>query len=67
MPSIAFHSDERDTHYNEFFYELKSPEKVKPYYAKDLSFIEREPLLFYKLVFFILLISNVISFLYYNS
>ncbi len=67
MRSIAIDADERYTHYSEFFYELKSPEKVKPYYAKDLSFIEREPLLFYKIGFFILLLSNVISFVYYNS
>jgi len=66
MRSIAIEVDERYEHYSEFFYELKSPEKVKPYYAKDLTFIEREPLLFYKTGFFVLLITNVITFIYYN-
>jgi len=66
MRAIAIDAEERYQHYSEFFYELKSPEKVKPYYAKDLTFIEREPLLFYKLGFFVLLATNVITFVYYN-
>ena len=66
MRSISIDAKERYSHYSEFFYELKSPEKVKPYYPKDLTFIEREPLLFYKIGFFILLITNVITFVYYN-
>lgn len=67
MRSIAPDTEERYAHYSEFFYELKSPEKVKPYYEKDSSFIEREPLLFYKIGFFILLVTNAITFVYYNS
>ena len=67
MRSIEIDEQDRYSHYSEFFYELKSPEKVKPYYAKDLSFIEREPLLFYKIGFFILLVSNTFSFIYFNS
>lgn len=66
MRSIAIDTQERYTHYSEFFYELKSPEKVKPYYASNLTFIEREPILFYKIGFFILLVTNVITFVYYN-
>jgi hypothetical protein len=50
----------------EFFYELKSLEKVKPYYASNMAFIEREPLLFYKIGFFILLVTNAVTFVYYN-
>ncbi len=67
MRSIEIDKEDRYSHYSEFFYELKSPEKVKPYYAKDLSFIEREPLLFYKIGFFILLVSNTFTFIYFNS
>lgn len=67
MRSIAPDVQDRYAHYSEFFYELKTPEQVKPYYAKDLSFIEREPLLFYKIGFFILLVSNTLSFIYFNS
>jgi len=67
MRSIAPEAEDRYAHYSEFFYELKSPEMVKPYYKKDSSFIEREPLLFYKVGFFILLLTNVVSFIYFNS
>ena len=66
MRAISPDQKDRYSHYSEFFYELKSPEKVKPYYAKDLTFIEREPLLFYKLGFFVLLVTNVVTFVYYN-
>lgn len=66
MRSIAIETEERYSHYSEFFYELKSPEKVKPYYAPNLTLIEREPLLFYKIGFFILLVTNLITFIYYN-
>jgi len=66
MRSIAPDSQDRYAHYSEFFYELKSPDKVKPYYLKDSSFIEREPLLFYKIGFFILLVSNAVTFVYFN-
>ena len=67
MRAISPQPEDRYAHYSEFFYELKSPEKVKPYYLKDASFIEREPLLFYKIGFFILLVTNIASFVYYNS
>ena len=67
MRSIEPEAQDRYAHYSELFYELKSPEKVKPYYQKNSSFIEREPLLFYKIGFFILLMTNVIGFIYYNS
>jgi serine/threonine protein kinase len=66
MRAIAVDSKERYAHYSELIYELKSPEKVKPYFAKDLSFIEREPLLFYKIGFFLLLVTNVLTFVHYN-
>lgn len=66
MRAIAVDSKERYGHYSELIYELNSPEKVKPYFAKDLSFIEREPLLFYKIGFFVLLITNVMTFVHYN-
>ncbi len=67
MRSIDIDSNQRYTHYSEFFYELKSPDHVKPYYEKDASFIEREPLLFYKIGFFIMLVINAAGFIYYNT
>lgn len=61
MRSIAVNPDERYSHYSEFFYELKSPEKVKPYFAKEVPLIERSPLAFYKRAFFIVLALEMIT------
>ncbi|MEA1918982.1 MAG: bifunctional protein-serine/threonine kinase/phosphatase [Campylobacterota bacterium] len=55
LRAIAVDPNDRYTHYSEFFYELKSPENVKPYFKKDTPYIERHPLQFYKTAFFLLL------------
>lgn len=61
MRAIATSSDERYAHYSEFFYELKSPEKVKPYFSKEAPLIERSPVTFYKTGFVLLLITQIIT------
>lgn len=61
LRSIAVNPDERYAHYSEFFYELKSPEKVKPYFAKEVPLIERSPLVFYKRAFFIVLVLELLT------
>jgi serine/threonine protein kinase len=67
MHAIAVDSDERYGHYSEFFYELKSPEKVKPYFSKEVPFIERSPVTFYKTGFILLFIAQVITLILYVS
>ena len=67
MHAIAIDSDERYGHYSEFFYELKSPEKVKPYFSKEVPFIERSPVTFYKTGFILLFIAQVITLILYVS
>jgi serine/threonine protein phosphatase PrpC len=67
MHSIAVNSDERYGHYSEFFYELKSPEKVKPYFCKGVPLIERAPITFYKIGFLIMLVLEIITFVLYIS
>ncbi len=56
LRAIAIDTEKRHSHYSELFYELKDPQNVKPYFSKDTSFIEKEPLLFYKTGFFVLLL-----------
>jgi hypothetical protein len=41
-------------------YELENPQKVKPYFDKDASLIERDPILAYKIGFFFMLGVNII-------
>jgi serine/threonine protein kinase len=67
MHAIAVESDERYAHYSEFFYELKSPEKVKPYFTKGVPLIERSPVTFYKTGFILLFITQVITLILYLS
>jgi len=59
MRSIAIDTDERYEHYSEFEYELKNPEKVKPYFKKDTPLIERDPIQFYKIAFYISFLGNI--------
>lgn len=65
MHAIASNPEERYTHYSEFFYELKAPEKVKPYFAKRIPLIERSPIVFYKTLFLIMLILEVCTLVLY--
>ncbi len=59
MRTIAINPKDRYSHYSEFFYELKSPNKVQPYFNKKAPLIERNPLIFYKTAFFTLLGVNL--------
>ena len=65
MRSIAISSDQRYRHYSEFFYDLKDPEKVKPFFSKSTPLIERSPITFYKIAFIILLLLEIITFYLY--
>ena len=44
-------SDLRYKNYSEMMFELSNPLKVKPYFDKKTSLIEREPVLFYRTLF----------------
>jgi serine/threonine protein kinase len=61
MRSIALNPDERYVHYSEFLFELKSPDRVKPFFTKGIPLIERSPLTFYKIGFLILLITQALT------
>ncbi len=58
LRAIAIDTDQRYQHYSEFFYELKDPINVKPFFDKSLSIIERSPLGFYKYGFFFMMFLN---------
>lgn len=67
LRSIAIDPDERYQHYSEFFYALKNPNNVRPFYAKNSSKLDRIPKTFYKLGFFFLLLTEIITLLHYNG
>ena len=59
LRSIAIDKERRYEHYSEMDFELNYPQKVKPFFAKNLSIMERSPLLFYRTGFIIMSISTM--------
>jgi len=65
MCSIIFRATEKESdlrykNYSEMLFELSNPLKVKPYFDKKASLIERQPVLFYRTLFTVSLIINMI-------
>lgn len=60
LRSIAIDNTQRYEHYSEMAYEIKYPQKVKPYFIKSAPLIERSPLLFYKIAYTIMTFVNFI-------
>ena len=58
--AIEKEGDLRYKNYSEMFFELSNPLKVKPYFDKSVSLIERQPVLFYRTLFTLSFIGNVI-------
>jgi len=65
--AIAIDKERRYSHYSEMSYELKNPQKVKPFFPKNATIMERSPLTFYKSAFAIMTIINVGLLIYLNS
>jgi len=60
LRAIEPDSERRYKNYSEMLYELENPSKVKPYFDKSISIIQREPVKVYKIAF---IISFAINFL----
>ena len=67
MRSIAIDKERRYAHYSEMAYELKYPQKVKPFFPKNATLIERSPLAFYKTGFILMTLLNFGLLIYLNS
>lgn len=59
LRAISIDKNHRYAHYSHFKYELTNPDKVKPFFSKHSSFIERSPLTFYKNAFRVMLFINI--------
>ncbi|CAA6801817.1 MAG: Protein serine/threonine phosphatase PrpC, regulation of stationary phase [uncultured Sulfurovum sp.] len=57
--AIEKESDLRYKHYSEMMFETTNPLKVKPYFKKGASLLEREPVLFYRSLFTVSFIVNM--------
>ncbi|CAA6807935.1 MAG: Protein serine/threonine phosphatase PrpC, regulation of stationary phase [uncultured Sulfurovum sp.] len=65
LDSIIFRATEKEAdlrykHYSEMMFELSNPLKVKPYFDKKASLIERQPILFYRTLFTLSFVLNII-------
>lgn len=67
MRAIAVDPEHRYAHYSELFYELKAPEKVKPFFCQSTPLIERSPVLFYKIGFITTFLLDIVLFYLYVS
>jgi len=67
LRSISIDKELRYSNYSEMIYELKSPQKVKPFFSKEASLIERSPLKFYKTGFIIMSIINLALLIWINA
>ncbi|MEA3433031.1 MAG: protein phosphatase 2C domain-containing protein [Campylobacterota bacterium] len=68
LESIILRAVETDTNkrynnYSEMLYEIDNPTKVKPYFDKNLSFIQRNEMMVYKVGFIVMFILNLIQLL----
>ncbi len=59
LRAIDTNTDKRYHNYSEMQYEVTNPEKVKPYFDKNKSFIERNEFMVYKVGFIAMFILNV--------
>jgi len=67
LRAIAIDEKDRYAHYSELFYELKDPLHVKPFYSRNSTFVERDPLTVYKLAFYLMILIEIATIIYYNQ
>ncbi len=53
LRAISFKIEDRYSNYSEMLYELENPQKVIPFYDKSKALMERDPLTFFKIGFYL--------------
>ncbi len=64
LRALETDTDKRYHNYSEMQYEVTNPEKVKPYFDKGTSFIERNEKMVYKVGFIVMFILNICQILF---
>ncbi len=64
LRALDVNIDTRYHNYSEMLYEISNPEKVKPYFSKGVSFIEREPLLACRVVLGAMIVLNILQLIF---
>lgn len=65
LSSIIFRAIDKESqrrygHYSEMLFELKNPLKVKPYFSKETTLLERHPVMVYRSLFTVSFVVNLI-------
>ena len=60
LRAISVDVNERYKNYSEMLFELENPQKVKPYFDKGVSLVEKNPALVYKIAFIVSFIVNIL-------
>ena len=63
LRAVETDTDKRYHNYSEMLYEINNPQKVKPYFDKNLSFIERNEKMVYKVGFIVMFVLNIVQIL----
>ena len=60
LRAVTADPEARYQNYSEMKYDLEHPQTVRPFYRKNARLIERNPLLFFKIGFFVLFLINLV-------
>jgi serine/threonine protein phosphatase PrpC len=60
LRSLSPDPDDRYQNFSEMAYDLDHPTEVAPFYAKNTSLLDRDPVRFYKLLAFVLFLTNLV-------
>jgi len=67
LRAVSSNIDKRYSNYSEMHYEINHPEKVKPYFDKSISFIERNEKMVYKVGFILMLVLNIVQLIWFKG
>ncbi len=66
LRAVETDADKRYHNYSEMLFEIDNPEKVKPYFDRNASFIERHEKMVYKVGFITMFILNIVQLLFWH-
>ena len=61
LRAVETDTDKRYHYYSAMLFEIENPQKVKPYFDKNLSFIERNEKMVYKVGFIVMFLLNIVQ------
>ena len=61
LRAIEVDPNRRYTHYSQMLYDINNPDKVKPYFNKEVSIVQKYPLKVCQIAFIIALILNIVQ------